>query len=256
MKVLTVRHHSHCVYVNHDSRYWIREAAVVSLSSEKLKGVCQQHRLILQCDCCTVTQTLQMPECTLSESKCINCVSLKAPQRKALSARSRSSKFTLSSDKLKMGMVLDHELHVLRFGKNSTQTQGDGSNVSSQQLVSSTRLSNQSSEANAIELVALGHLYAIIAYIFDSYLTDYKLCIVSVSTGDVLTECRRVAMFYDWATPCHVADPLHKFYFMFGEDGGEWLSDIRWGIPDSPLTTLHNHHGRIHLEAVMWSGER
>lgn len=253
MKTFTVCHSSHCVYVNHDSRYWIREAAVLPQSEKKHEGLCQEHMLIVQCDCCMVIQKISMPDCKLSSPQCINCYSLQELESKRSHLRSHSSRFTLTSDKTKLGVILNGKLHVWKLAEPADNNQDSQSNISGNittlKLLTSGRLDDQPSSPNAIELVSLGHVYAIVAYIYDNCLTDYKICIVSTSTGDTLTACRRVARFCDWTT-CNHMDPLHKFYFTFGEEGGEWLDDIRWGVPDIPLVTVHNHHGRIYLEAV------
>ena len=52
--------HSHGVFIHRDSRVWLRETLVLSASEEKDDGVCRSHRLVLQCDCCTVLHALSL----------------------------------------------------------------------------------------------------------------------------------------------------------------------------------------------------
>ena len=229
--------HNHSVFVNYDSRYWIRETIVLSESETKQEGICQSHRMILQCDCCTVSQTLTMPECQMSEPQCINCnFDLEYGAVKRPIVRDLSSEITLSSDRNLMGMVFDRKLHVWKLGN-------------SPELSTTASLVVQGKTCNRIVLVALGHLYSIIAYLCDSYLMDYTLHVVSVQTGETLAVYQRTERFYDWDLCCQV-DPLHKFHFLCNENE-EWLNDIQCNnIPDTPVVTLHNHHGRIHMEAI------
>lgn len=228
--------HNHSVFVNHDSRYWIRETFVLSETSVKHNGVCKQHRIVLQSDCCTLVQSLKMdvPKVKLTEPECINCCYSMEYREIEPSSRDRSSEVVFSSDKLLMGMIFDHDLYTWKWEDTP-------------KLINVASLP-QLHTCNVVKLVALGHLYAIIAYLFDTHLMEYQLCIVSVQTGEIFAEYRKSEKFYDWKFCCHI-DPLHKFYFMCdGSHGQDWLNDIH--CRSGSIITLHNHNGKIHFESI------
>ena len=242
--------HKHSCFVNHDSRYWIRELLVLPNSENKgEEGICQSHGIILQCDCCTVTQSFTMPGKQLTKPTCLNCqYSLNCDQENdttEVSTRRLSSKVCLSSDKQLLGMVFDNKLHVWKCRDNQESMHTE--------LLSVAALTRkQTSACNEVKLAALGHIFSIVGYLDDMHLMDYKLHIVSTQTGETLSQYRRVEKFYDWSFCCRV-DPLHKFYFVCDQENDDWLNDIQCNVPDAPIMTLHNHYGRINVEAVALS---
>ena len=230
--------HNHSVFVDHDSRYWIRKGFVLSESRTKCDGVCESHKIILQCDCCTTIQRLQMPEVTLTDPKCIHChYALEYGEN-----RRQSSEIALSSDIQLMGMVSNRRLRVWELKEFSKEIPT--------QMISSGALTCLQT-CSSVKLVALGHIYSVIACLTGAHLMDYKLNVVLTQTGETLIEYRRIEKFYNWSFCCQI-DPLHRFEFLHDQDS-EWLDDIQHSIPITPFSTLHNHHGRIHLESVSLS---
>ena len=238
--------HSHSVYVNHDSRYWIRELLVLPQSDQKDEGgICRSHNIIMQCDCCTVMQSFAMPEKELSRPICLNCQfnlqSSPANDTTKPSVRNLSSEVCLSSDAQLLGMVFNNKLHVWKCRESEASK-------FTELLSDSVLTRNQTGTCNRVKLVALGHIFSIVGYLDDTYMMDYKLHVISTQTGEILSEYRRIEKFYDWNLCCQV-DPLHKFHFVC-EGSDDWLNDIQSNIPAAPVVTVHNHHGRINMEAV------
>lgn len=239
--------HSHGTYVNHDSRYWIRELLVLPGTDQKEEEeICQSHNIIMQCDCCTVVQSLSMPMKELSKPTCLHCqFNLQSSQVNDTtkpSVRNLSSEVCLSSDAQLLGMVFSNKLHVWKCRENTDSK-------FTQLLSHSTLTRNETGTCNRVKLVALGHVFSIVGYLDDTYMMDYRLHIISTQTGELLSEYRRIEKFYDWNLCCQV-DPLHKFHFLCeGSDG--WLNEIQCNIPEAPVVTVHNHHGKINVEAVV-----
>ena len=232
--------HNHRVFVNHDSRYWIRQGFVLSDSETKCDGVCDSHKIVLQSDCCTTIQRLQMPEAKLTDPKCIHChYSLESRELRNVN---QNSKVALSSDSQLMGMVFNRRLYVWKL-KEQIATQ----------LISSGSLTCVQM-SNVVNLVALGHVYSVVAYLTGTHVMDYTLHVILTQTGETLIEYRRIEKFYNWSFCCQL-DPLHRFDFLCDHDS-EWLDDVQHSIPAMPLSTVHNHHGRVHLESVALSSDK
>ena len=277
--------HNHSLFLHHDSRYWIRETIVTSSSKSNVSGHCQQHTLVLQSDQCTVTHTIEILEgnklvanawskgesqdlnlktnqlqVNIGAGQCINCeYDMKYSDESVEKHHTRnvSSGVNISSDKSLLGMVFKSELHVWKFLPHRDKHGHRGSMCSknnSLELVSKATLKPKSessvgSTSNSIKLVALGHNLSIIAYHHDTYVMDYQLNVVMTHSGEVVMEFRRIERFYDWSLCCQV-DPLHKFYFMTLDE--EWLNKVQANniVPLTPIVTVHNHHGRMHIEAI------
>lgn len=248
--------HTHELFVNHDSRYWLREGFVVSNKLTKTHGVCHSHTLVLQADSCTMVQTLETfanPEDNKSvkvefgKPYCINCDHHLLPKKDIPNGVcSISSEVTLSSDETLLGQVLANRLHVWQL-KNLKEKDSLLESLDLKLMSNSVIFQNQTGVCNSVRLVALGHVLSIIAYTDTSYLMVYTLKIVQTHTGVVLSEFRRIEKFYDWSFCCQI-DPFHKFYFMCGDD--QWLNDIQSRVPESLVTTIHNHYGKIHIETL------
>ena len=274
-------HHNHPVFLHHDSRYWIRETLITSNNSQQ-KGnrqgarrkrdgaICHQHTLIVQSDHCTVLHTIQdttigssestdkvwhESELEISAGRCINCAYGMKYNDESLGkhyTRNVSSGIKMSSDESLVGMVFKHELRVWKLSSNNVANTCRDIGL---ELVGKTALKTRSEASertsNSIRLVALGHNLSMIAYHYDTYVMDYHLHVVTTHTGESLMDFRRIERFYDWSLCCQV-DPLHKFYFMTLNE--EWLNSIQCesndGIPITPIVTLHNHHGRMHIESI------
>ena len=269
-------HHNHPLFLHHDSRYWIRETLITSKSHGKRQNggnaLCRQHTLVIQSDCCAVLHTIELQDsykleqCRSNETEeaeqqqvrigpghCINCVrgmKYDDSSEEKHYTRNVSSGVNISSDHTLMGMVFKNELHVWKFSPD-TMSHTDNTHV---ELVSKAVLKGMSESSgggpsNSIRLVALGHNLSIIAYHHDTYMMDYQLHIVMTYTGEVVMELRHIERFYDWKLCCQV-DPLHKFYFMTLDE--EWLNSIQCNniVPITPIVTVHNHNGRMHIEAI------
>ena len=257
------QNHNHSTFVQHDSRYWLRRTHILSCSSGHTKedGVCNTHRLILQCDCCVIVQTIEVQSLSdtgefqllTREPVCINCKfsmeysELKPPVNRI------SSEVTLSSDQLLMGQVFDKKLYVWKFNE---QYQNDFLSNHHHQTTDYIKLSSlsvlpgyeMSAMCKGVKLAALGHILTIVAYLDDTHVMEYKVQIVLTKTGEVLFEFRRIEKFYNWTICCQI-DPLHRFYFMC-DSNSDWLNLVQCNIPDVPIVTVHNHNGKLHLEAL------
>ena len=278
--------HNHRLFLHHDSRYWIRETLITSGSHGKRrtggKTLCHQHTLIVQSDRCTVLHTIELQDhYELAQSQtngsrdaqlqqqlkigpgyCINCAYGLQCDDESMEkhyTRNVSSGVNLSSDQTLMGMVFKNELHVWKFSPvtryyyrpTGTLFNADNNGV---ELVSKAALKRKSDSSgggpsNSIRLVALGHNLSIIAYHHDTYVMDYQLQVVMTHSGEVVMELRHIERFYDWSLCCQV-DPLHKFYFMTLDE--DWLNNVQCNniVPVTPIITVHNHHGRMHIEAI------
>lgn len=253
--------HNHDFFAHHDSRYWLRQSFVLSNADENQDGVCHSHTLVLQGDCCTMVQALETSTKDLGEIEdndmgvgfgkpyCINCDHhMLYDEETAVSIRSVSSAVTHSSDEELLGQVFNNRLYVWQLNKFKNQdSQLDRPRSDLKLRSNSSLVRNQTGTCSSIKLVALGHALSIVAYINSSYLMDYTLQIVHTHTGEVLSEFRRIEKFYNWSLCCQI-DPFHKFYFMYRDD--KWLNDIQCQVPQSPVTTVHNHHGKVHMEAI------
>ena len=267
-------HHNHPLFLHHDSRYWIRETLVTSKShgTQKNGTLCHKHTLVVQSDRCTMVHTIELEDADIAKNsmesqdareqhvkigagQCINCtyeLKYSNESREKHYTRNISSGVNISSDESLLGMVFEKELHVWKFSPDSAT---HSTNKNAIELVSKASLESKSESnsgggaSNSIQLAALGHNLSIIGYLYDAYMMDYRLHIVMTYTGEVLMEFRRIERFYDWSLCCQV-DPLHKFYFMTLDE--EWLNDIQLNntVPSTPIVTVHNHHGRIHAEAI------
>jgi hypothetical protein len=273
--------HSHPLFLHHDSRYWIRETIVASKSHGRQKSgtLCHKHTLVVQSDRCTVVHTIEVENINSSgqnstdsqdvahirigAGECINCTyKLKyddesGQDKHTYNTRNISSAVNISSDESLLGMVFKKELHVWKFSPDSATYNTENTASTDLELVSKATLKSKSESSsveeggnsNSITLVALGHNLSIVAYHNDTYVMDYRVNVVMTHTGEILMEFRRIERFYDWSLCCQV-DPLHKFYFMMLDE--EWLNSIHPNnaIPSTPIVTLHNHHGRLHTEAI------
>ena len=157
--------------------------------------------------------------------------------------RNVSSEVNFSSDESLMGTVFKNELHVWKFSPVCASTN------TSIELISKATLKRKNGPSNSIRLVALGHNLSIIGYHNNIYVMDYHLHIIMSHSGEVMMEFRRIERLYDWSLCCQI-DPLHRFYFM--TLGEEWLNNVQYNdiIPATPIVTLHNHHGQMHVEAI------
>ena len=253
--------HNHEFFAHHDSRYWLRRSFVLSNAQKNQDGVCRSHTLVLQGDCCTMVQALETNTRDLWEIEennsndmgiefgkpyCINCDHhMQYDEQTAVSIRSVISEVTHSSDEELLGQVFNNRLYVWQLNKQKSPLDRPRSDLN---LMSNSPLHrNQTGRCNSVKLIALGHVLSIVAYIDSSYLMDYTLQIVHTHTGEVLSEFRRIEKFYNWSLCCQI-DPFHKFYFMYKDD--KWLNDIQYQVPQTPITTVHNHHGKVHMEAI------
>ena len=273
--------HNHPLFLHHDSRYWVRETIVTSKSHRRqmVGTLCHKHMLVVQSDCCTVVHTIEVEDTNnlaqnstgsqdtqqehvnIGAGKCINCTyklkySDESGQEKHHNIRNISSAVNISSDESLLGMVFNRELHVWKFSLDSATYNTKNTAATDLELISKATLKSKGESSvsgggasNSIGLVALGRNLSIIAYHNDTYVMDYRLNVVMTHTGEILMEFRRIERFYNWSLCCQV-DPLHKFYFMMLDE--EWLSNIQSNnaIPSTPIVTLHNHHGRLHAEAI------
>ena len=241
------RKHCHEVYIEEDSRYRIRNSCLVSTSEEKDTNVCQSHSLILQCDSSIMVHSVHTntpadnetnaPGISFSKPSCITCDYRLSHCSDNSINRSHNSEISISSDGSLLGQVFNKRLYIWCINKTK--------NV---ELVSNSPLSGKyDCSCTSVKLVAVGRLFSIVAYMDNGYLLDYKLQVVHTNTGHVLSEFRRVERFFNWSLCCQI-DPLHKFCFLHDEDN--WLNDVGARIPSTPVTTVHNHHGRIHMEAL------
>lgn len=237
LQALKVRH-NHQVFINRDSRYWLREVLVLSDSDKMVDGVCQSHSLILQCDCCTILQTLHLPGAMFSDTHCIHCdLGFKYRETKT-SVKNVSSQLCLSSDGKLLGMVFDNTLVVCKV---PTGTERNA------KLLSKAWLSHRPAQGcSSVQVAAVGHICALIYYQNEIYPMDYRLHVVSNQTGHTLTELRRAEKFYSWKACC--SDPLHRLYLVGHEE--DWLSDVQSSMPHTPVVTVHNHHGKVHIESI------
>lgn len=278
-------HHSHSLFLHHDSRYWIRETFILSTKScrgERQRGgrtLCQRHTLVVQSDRCTVLHEIelqdnklalssqtrdrlhelrpQLPQVSIGEGRCINCdysLTYNDESMEKHYTRNVSSGVNMSADESLLGMVFKRELHVWKLSPltdvDCTRAAGNGIElVSKATLKNTNESSGAANTSNSIRLVALGHNLSIIAYHYDTYVMDYQLDVVMTQTGEVVMQFRRIERFYDWSLCCQV-DPLHKFYFMMLDE--EWLNTVQSNntVPLTPIITVHNHHGRMHIEAI------
>lgn len=274
--------HSHPLFLHHDSRYWIRETVITSKSHhgrQKSGTLCHKHTLVVQSDHCTVVHTIEAEEninnsaqnatglrqdahVRIGAGECINCTyNLKysdesGQDKHPYNTRNISSAVNISADESLLGMIFQKELHVWKFSLDSATCNAKNIAATGLELISKASLKSKSDSSvgaggpsNSITLVALGHNLSIIAYHNDTYVMDYHVNVVMTHTGEILMEFRRIERFYDWSLCCQV-DPLHKFYFMMLDE--EWLNTIQPNnpIPTTPIVTLHNHHGRLHTEAI------
>ena len=268
--------HNHPLFLHHDSRYWIRETLITSKSHgrQMVGTLCHKHTLVVQSDHCTVIHTIETEDTNnsaqdthikIGAGKCINCTyKLKYSDENGRAdkhystTRHISSAVNISSDESLLGMVFKNELYVWKFLPDSAtyNTENTAPATTDLELTSRATLKSRGESSgggggtnNSITLVALGHNLSIIAYHNDTYVMDYRVNVVMTHTGEVLMEFRRIERFYDWTLCCQV-DPLHKFYFMMLDE--EWLNTIQSNntIPSTPIVTLHNHHGRLHTEAI------
>ena len=276
--------HSHPLCLHHDSRYWIRETLITSKSHsgrQKTGTLCHKHTLVVQSDRCTVLHTIEVENTNnvisaqatkglqqdvhirIGAGECINCTyNLKysdesgGQNKHTYNTRNISSAVNISSDESLLGMVFKKELHVWKFLLDSVTGNTKNTAATGLELTSKASLKSKSESStgtggasNSITLVALGHNLSIVAYRNDTYVMDYRVNVVMTHTGEILMEFRRIERFYDWSLCCQV-DPLHKFYFMMLDE--EWLNTIEPNgpIPTTPMVTLHNHHGRLHTEAI------
>ena len=268
-------HHNHPLFLHHDSRYWTRETLIISKSHgrQKIGTLCHKHILVVQSDRCTVIHTIKTEEANLAQTstgsqdthaqqeqvkigagKCINCTyGLKYSNESGQEThytRNISSAINVSSDESLLGMVFRKKLHVWKFLPDSATNDTDKNAIEPISKAKTESSDNGGTGAsNSIRLVALGHNLSIIAYLNDTYVMDYRLNVVLTYTGEILMEFRRIERFYNWSLCCQV-DPLHKFYFMMLDE--EWLNNIQLNspVPSTPIVTLHNHHGRLHAEAI------
>ena len=240
LQTLKVRH-NHQVFINRDSRYWLREVVVLSGSDEMVEGVCTSHSLILQCDCCTILQTFRFPEPVLSHTRCIHCDHGFKYRETKTNVKNVSSQLCLSSDGKLLGMVFDNTLVVCRVPVGTERHT---------KLLSKARLSHRPAQTSGdVQVAAVGHICSLIHYQSETYPMDYRLHIVSNQTGHTLTELRRAEKFYSWKVCCN--DPLHRLHLMGHEE--DWLSDVQSSVPHTPMVTVHNHHGRVHIESIRTS---
>lgn len=238
------RKHCHNVFIEDDSRYWTRSSHLVSTSADKEGRVCLSHSLIFQCDSSVMVHSVHTdgekkvtPIINFSKPSCIYCDFQLGHDSQDFIPRSIDSEVVASSDGSLLGQVLNNELYIWGINKSNKF-----------EMVSHSSLSaNHTSSCNSVQLVAVGRAFSILAYMDKGYLLDYKLQVLQTSTGKVLAEFRRVERFFNWSLCCQI-DPLHKFYFLHDEDG--WLSDVCADIPPTPVVTVHNHHGRMHMEAL------
>ena len=237
--------HTHSVFVDHDARFWLRQCLITSGPDACVKnGICTSHRIVLQCDCCTVSQLLDCSTvsasgkiaCTLSKPECLTCNFDMDNNTEDMDVRNTSSEIILSSDAQLLGMVFNRRLYVW----DVQNTCKDASNF---ELLASSPLSGErSSTCSAVKLVALGHALSILVYQVGTYAMQYSwLQIVASLTGDTLLELRSWCM-------CQV-DPLHKLHFMTSRED-QWLSDIHSMPPSVLAATLDNHHGRVYLNLL------
>ena len=146
----------------------------------------------------------------------------------------------ISSDESLLGQVINTRLCVW-------SNKPKHSKEKTLELIGNPRLTQAYTHtSSSAKLVALGHILTVIAYMDSGHLLDYKLQILQTNTGNVLSEFRRIERFFNWSLCCQI-DPLHRFYFM--QDNEQWLNDVRAQAPPT-LITVHNHHGRVHMEAL------
>lgn len=238
------RKHCHNVFIEVDSRYWIRSSHLVSTSADKDGRACHSHSLAFQCDSSVMVHLVHTdwekkdtPIIHVSKPSCIYCDYQLGHDSQDFILRSIDSEVVVSSDGSLLGQVFNNRLHVWHISKSNKF-----------EMVSNSSLcENHTSSCDSVKLVAIGHAFSIAAYMSKGYLLDYKLQVLQTNTGQVLSEFRRAERFFNWSLCCQL-DPLHKFYFLHDED--DWLNDACADIPATPVTTVHNHHGRMHMEAL------
>ncbi len=245
------RKHCHNVFMETDSRYWTRCSRLVSTSEDKDSGVCRSHSFVLQSDSSVMVHSLQadyekkdIPIINFGNPSCIYCDFQLGHDSQDFIPRSLDSEIVVSSDGSLLGQVFNNRLYIWRISKKTNKFE----------IVSNSLLShNHTSSCNSVKLVAIGRAFSILAYMDKGYLLDYKLQVLQTNTGEVLSEFRRVERFFNWSLCCQI-DPLHKFSFLHDED--DWLNDVHGKIPACPIITVHNHHGRIHMEALQLRGTK
>ena len=251
-KVFSIKH-NHDVMESQDYRRRTKEILVVPNSDcLRDKGTCHSHQIILQCDSCLLSQRLVMPGAKLSPPECITCELGICGRAQSYFDNSTggaginlASTIALSEDTKLLGGILDARLCVWeRKGAGNTGLC----------FASAAQFSKQPSHTS-VNIVSLGQIYAIIAHISNDCPMDYKLQVVSVLTGKVLTEHCSIGTQQSSAF-CRNVDPFSKFYFE-SHHNSDWLNQVypidnnknnsRHGEVESRIRVVHNYNGNVYV---------
>lgn len=232
------RHHR-TSHVEHDSRFTARKVMIVPANEGD--DQCSVHRVILQCDCCTVAYSLEMsPKKRVDKGLCLNCDCSTANGflgDEGTRSQTHPSLACTSHDGSFLGTVSDNRLRVWELSRRPC-------------LISCATLTPPA-DARSVHLVGVGSTLALVVYVTPcSTVTAYILQVVNVCTGQVLRHFERVKEKYTWNhDACVLSNPLRNMRFEHRADD-DWLSDITCDIPSPLLWALHSCRSHTHVEAV------
>ena len=236
--VLWRHHHGH----DAGPKFSARKVMVVPATEGDVQ--CSLHRIVLQCDYCTMVCSFEMrPQKRIDKGLYLNCACSTANGFPGDGGgrshrQTHTSLACTSRDGSLLATVSNNCLRVWELGRRPRP-------------VSCATLTPPA-ETKSVHLAGVGGTLALVFYVTPfSTVTAYVLQAVNVHTGQVLRHFERVAEKYTWKhdAACILSDSLRSTRFAHRADDG-WLSDITCDVPSPLLWALHSCRDHTHVEAV------
>lgn len=244
LRTLWTHHQDHDTTVKHDANFWTRK--VIVLPGAEGVAKCSSHRIILQCDSCTILHSLEIRprQVQFGKELCLDCAFVATNATLVGEGRGggrggsqchHTSTVRMSCDDTFLAAVSNNRLCVWEVGQRP-------------RLVSCVTLAPPVGTC-AVHLAGVGNTLALVVYITPrSSVAGYILQVVNVSTGQVVRQFERAKEKYTWNHD-RLPDMPHITCFAHRPDE-RWLSDITCDVPSPVLWALHSYCGLLHVEAV------